>query len=182
MSLFDHVRKTRAEKPPGVAFVENVANLPATNATFLQHPENKRKNINEGCAESAPGGVLSSECEPRGALETVGLGPVGPSEPQNVVNVACETVNGIGPVSLFNSKTLSFSTPYPRAQATNATNEKADCESCPAAGHWDGYLAWGLYPTRYCFHAAYFLGKTAKPRKCEEARRDCPKNKPRGLL
>jgi hypothetical protein len=50
-----------------------------------------------------------------------------------------------------------------------------NCESCPAAGFWDGYVAWGFYPARYCFYAAYFLGKTEKPCKCNEARRECPK-------
>jgi hypothetical protein len=178
MSLFDRVRKTRAEKPRGVAFVANVANPPATFTTFLQHAESKQKKANEGYAKNGAGGVLSSEGEPRGAAETLGPGPAEPSEAQNVVNVACEAIKGIGPVSLSNSKNPSFSTPSPRAQATNATNGKADCESCPAAGYWDGYAVWGLYPARYCFHAAYFLGKTAKPRKCEEARLSCPNKAP----
>ncbi len=51
----------------------------------------------------------------------------------------------------------------------------ADCEDCPAAGFWDGYRPFNFYAGRYCFYAAYFLGKTKKPRRCEEARRECPK-------
>ena len=50
-----------------------------------------------------------------------------------------------------------------------------NCETCPAAGFWDGYATWGLYAARYCFHSTFYLGKTAKPRKCTEARLNCPK-------
>lgn len=53
--------------------------------------------------------------------------------------------------------------------------QPGNCETCSAAGFWDGYQTWGFYSGRYCFHGAYFLGKTEKPRKCDEARRRCPK-------
>lgn len=56
------------------------------------------------------------------------------------------------------------------------SGQPGNCDSCPAAGFWDGYEAWGLYPSRYCFYAAYFLGKTEKPSKCSESRQKCPKN------
>ena len=49
------------------------------------------------------------------------------------------------------------------------------CDRCPAGGWWDGYGPWGMLPGRHCFYDAYYLGKAAKPKRCEEARRNCPK-------
>ncbi len=44
-----------------------------------------------------------------------------------------------------------------------------DCDSCPAAGFWD-YIG----PGRFCFHTAYFLGKSGKPIPCNSAQHNCP--------
>ena len=43
------------------------------------------------------------------------------------------------------------------------------CESCPAAGYWD-YMG----PGKWCFHRAYFLGKSGHPIACDIAKNDCP--------
>jgi len=47
--------------------------------------------------------------------------------------------------------------------------KSGECENCPAAGLWDF-----KGPGSWCFHSAYFLGKTAKPVHCTAARKDCP--------
>lgn len=44
-----------------------------------------------------------------------------------------------------------------------------DCENCPAGGYWD----W-KGPGLWCFHSPYFLGRSAKPVKCEVAKKNCP--------
>ena len=44
-----------------------------------------------------------------------------------------------------------------------------DCESCPAAGYWDF-----MGPGKWCFHHAYFLGKSGHPKPCKTAMNDCP--------
>lgn len=61
-----------------------------------------------------------------------------------------------------------------KARAYLLSRQK-DCEACPAAGYWDGYVALGVSPGRYCFYEAYFLGRAAKPVKCANRQRDCPK-------
>jgi hypothetical protein len=52
-----------------------------------------------------------------------------------------------------------------------------NCESCPAAGHWDGCGRRGMPPGRYCFHSAYFEGKCDRPAPVDGARSDCPRKK-----
>jgi len=47
-----------------------------------------------------------------------------------------------------------------------------DCDLCPAAGYWD-YMG----PGKWCFHTAYFLGKSGKPVHCDKAQHDCPLKK-----
>ncbi len=47
-----------------------------------------------------------------------------------------------------------------------------DCESCPGGGFWDWKGA-GMW----CFHDAYFLGKSSRPTQCDITKRDCPLNK-----
>jgi len=46
---------------------------------------------------------------------------------------------------------------------------RGQCESCPAGVYWN-YLGTG----RWCFHSAYFLGRTAKAISCLTARYVCP--------
>ena len=53
--------------------------------------------------------------------------------------------------------------------ALTKTSAPGDCDSCPAAGFWD-YFG----PGKWCFHTAYFLGRSGKPTPCEAAQRDCP--------
>ena len=48
-----------------------------------------------------------------------------------------------------------------------------NCDSCPAAGFWD-YIG----PGKFCFHTAYFLGKSGKPIHCNSAQQNCPLRKP----
>ncbi len=47
-----------------------------------------------------------------------------------------------------------------------------NCDSCPAAGYWD-YMG----PGKWCFHTAYFLGRTGRPTPCKTAQHDCPLKK-----
>jgi hypothetical protein len=51
------------------------------------------------------------------------------------------------------------------------TNSSApgECELCPAAGYWD-YMR----PGKWCFHTAYFLGKSGQPVHCDSAKQKCP--------
>ena len=44
-----------------------------------------------------------------------------------------------------------------------------DCDNCPAAGYWDH-----LGPGRWCFHRAYFLGKSGAPSLCSATMHTCP--------
>lgn len=48
-----------------------------------------------------------------------------------------------------------------------------DCENCPAAGTWNygSYANQGLL----CFHAAYYQGKSGKPKPCSTERENCPR-------
>lgn len=57
------------------------------------------------------------------------------------------------------------------ALAQNGT--PGQCESCPAAGYWDYsfYAGQGLM----CFHYAYYLGKSGRPKPCAEIRKQCPR-------
>ena len=48
----------------------------------------------------------------------------------------------------------------------------AQCETCPAAGYWNF-----IGPGKWCFHSAYFLGKSAQPVRCRTSRQDCPLRK-----
>jgi len=52
-----------------------------------------------------------------------------------------------------------------------------NCESCPAAGHWGGYGLWGMSPGRYCFHSAYFEGKSFHPVTVDKVGSDCTRGK-----
>ena len=56
-----------------------------------------------------------------------------------------------------------------RAHATSSTFLPGDCEKCPAAADWP-YKGPGLW----CFHSAYFLGKSAKAVSCRIASLKCP--------
>ena len=49
-----------------------------------------------------------------------------------------------------------------------------ECEACPAGGFWDyaHYAGQG----RWCFHYAYYLGKSGRPTRCDIARHECPLN------
>ena len=44
-----------------------------------------------------------------------------------------------------------------------------NCDACPAAGYWD-FMGSG----KWCFHHAYFLGKSEHPKPCNTAKDDCP--------
>jgi len=50
--------------------------------------------------------------------------------------------------------------------------DKADCDTCPAAGYWD-YNG----PGKWFFHTAYYLGKSGKPILCKTAQYNCPLRK-----
>ena len=58
---------------------------------------------------------------------------------------------------------------HARANDTVDTFMAGDCEKCPAAGYWDWYG-----PGKWCFHTAYFLGKSGRPVLCDDARDRCP--------
>jgi hypothetical protein len=53
-------------------------------------------------------------------------------------------------------------------RASNKCN-KLDCDSCPAGGYWD-HMGQGMF----CFHRAYYLGKSGKPVPCDVAKDNCP--------
>ena len=61
--------------------------------------------------------------------------------------------------------------------ALSQTGEPGQCESCPAAGYWDGsqHAGQGLL----CFHRAYYLHKTGRPAPCSQARTACPRKENR---
>jgi hypothetical protein len=44
-----------------------------------------------------------------------------------------------------------------------------NCDQCPAAGFWD-YKG----PGKWCFHTAYYLGKSGQPVPCDSAKQKCP--------
>ena len=54
-------------------------------------------------------------------------------------------------------------------RASNKCNKSADCDNCPAAGlsDSDGSGKW-------CFHTAFYLGKSGKAIPCKTAQHDCP--------
>ena len=63
--------------------------------------------------------------------------------------------------------------------ATQHSNGRADivpgdCEACPAGGYWD----W-KGPGLWCFHYAYYLGKSGRPTLCAIQRNNCPLGTPR---
>jgi hypothetical protein len=51
--------------------------------------------------------------------------------------------------------------------ALSQAGEPGQCESCPAAD----YAGHGPQ----CFHYAYYLGKSGKPKPCAEVRKQCPR-------
>jgi hypothetical protein len=55
----------------------------------------------------------------------------------------------------------------------NTESKAGDCDQCPAAGYWDNaqYAGQGLL----CFHYAYYLGKSGKPKPCAETWINCPR-------
>ena len=55
-------------------------------------------------------------------------------------------------------------------EALSQTGHPGECESCPAAGYWDG-----RYSGLLCFHTAYYLHKSGSPTPCREARLNCPR-------
>jgi hypothetical protein len=57
------------------------------------------------------------------------------------------------------------------ARASNKCNKlkSTDCDTCPAAGLWD-YMGTGMF----CFHEAFYLGKSGTPVPCSVAKSDCP--------
>jgi len=57
--------------------------------------------------------------------------------------------------------------------AEGATDATGNCEFCPAAGYWDNSQYAGQGPL--CFHYAYYLGRSGKPKPCAEMRTMCPR-------
>lgn len=57
--------------------------------------------------------------------------------------------------------------------ALSQKGELGQCESCPAAGYWDQslYAGQGLL----CFHTAYYLHKSGRPKPCIDERNNCPR-------
>jgi len=53
--------------------------------------------------------------------------------------------------------------------ALTKSSAPSNCNSCPAAGYWD----W-KGPGLWCFHRAYFLGKSGHPVSCDSAKHSCP--------
>ena len=56
--------------------------------------------------------------------------------------------------------------------ALTKSSATGDCDSCPAAGFWD-FLGTG----KFCFHTAYFLGRSGNPVPCKTAQHNCPLEK-----
>ena len=74
--------------------------------------------------------------------------------------------NIITNISVENNKNINT---YARASDKRDTFKFADCDICPAPGFWD-YKG----PGKWCFHRAYFLGKSGHPIACDTAKHDCP--------
>ena len=66
----------------------------------------------------------------------------------------------------------SESTPSCEKPRGNRNILPGNCDSCPAAGFYD-YIG----PGKFCFHTAYFLGKSGKPIHCNSAQHNCPLRK-----
>jgi hypothetical protein len=92
---------------------------------------------------------------------------IAPTKDVFVTNVACtrEVENHV--TSFFSAKNKKANNSF--ARASNKCDKLAGCDNCPAAGYWD-YTG----PGRWCFHTAYFLGKSGKPTPCETAQHNCP--------
>ena len=92
-----------------------------------------------------------------------------PEKGSFVANVACtrEVENHL--TSSFSSKNKKNNISF--AHTSNKCNnlKPADCDRCPAAGFWD-YKG----PGKWCFHRAYFLGKTGQPIPIDIAKLECP--------
>jgi len=92
---------------------------------------------------------------------------------QKVENVACTRggrESSCTPSSLGHSPNFrSFVDVSSRAYATSSTFVAGNCDKCPAAAEWS-FKGPGLW----CFHSAYFLGKTAKAVSCRIASSKCP--------
>ena len=69
-------------------------------------------------------------------------------------------------ISVENNKNINT---YARASDKRDTFKFADCDICLASGFWD-YKG----PGKWCFHTAYYLGKSGQPVHCDSARQKCP--------
>ena len=65
--------------------------------------------------------------------------------------------------------TATMSTAPTHSGDTDLVVTPGDCERCPGSGEWDH-----AGPGRWCFHRAYFLGKSGQPVHCDDARDRCP--------
>jgi len=69
-------------------------------------------------------------------------------------------------ISVENNKNINT---YARASDKRDTFQPGGCEQCPASGYWD-HIGSG----RFCFHRAYYLGKSGHPEPCRSAWNNCP--------
>ena len=75
-------------------------------------------------------------------------------------------------LGILNQDCESESTPSYARPRDNRNILPGNCDSCPAAGYWD-YVG----PGKWCFHTAYFLGRSGRPTPCKTAQYDCPLKK-----
>jgi hypothetical protein len=92
---------------------------------------------------------------------------------ENVDFVACtrEVENHLGSSSSSSSSSKYIKTNISSPCASDKSDKlkPGDCDQCPAAGYWSWYG-----PGLWCFHRAYFLGKSGHPKACDTAKHDCP--------
>ena len=86
-----------------------------------------------------------------------------------VTKVACVREDKDLHFTTFSNNEKKLNTSLTRTSNKCNNLEPVNCDSCPAGGHWD-YPGPGMY----CFHRAYFLGKSGKPVPCSIAKDDCP--------
>ena len=91
---------------------------------------------------------------------------ISPEKSKFVTKVACAREVEICNTTNINNKYKKNNISLVRA--SNKCDKSADCDNCPAAGFWD-YKG----PGKWCFHTAYYLGKSGHPILCETARYDC---------
>ena len=93
---------------------------------------------------------LQASVEPSGGLKLKGLSKLSVERKKQIIDYARKHKHEI-------------------LTALTKGNAIGNCDSCPAAGYWDH-----MGPGSWCFHRAYFMGKSGRPSPCVETKYACP--------